>query len=394
MVVFRTSGTIQLRRPLKITEPRITIAGQTAPGDGICLSHFPLNVDADDVVVRFLRSRCSDESFRLPGATGEGGDCISVGGGSHIMIDHCSATWSVDECLDTSVGTRGPVLDKATVQWCLIGESLNRSVHTSPASHGYGTLAKGGYGTEYTYHHNLYVHNNSRNPYPGNYNDISIDPVGLTFDFRNNVIYNWMNPYAGYNTQNRAVSVTRMNFVGNYYQRGPNSDGNFAFFQRVPTSKGYFADNWMNGSGPADPWALVMWDNKWDAAQKAAFRQAAALPVSEPLPQEDAAVAYRRVLAHAGATRPRRDPVDTRLVRDVAEKTGRIIDDETEVGGWPLLASTAPPADADHDGLPDAWETTRGLDPHDAADGSRDRDGDGYTNIDEYLNELAGTNAP
>ena len=388
IVVFRVSGTIVLRSPLRIRESFITIAGQTAPGDGICLARYPLTVAADHVIVRHIRSRCSDEAFR-DGVTGEGMDSLSVGSGTNIIIDHCSTSWSVDENLSTSVGQSGPKLDKVTVQWCLIGESLNRSVHTSPAAHGYGTLAKGGYGAEYSYHHNLYVHNNSRNPYPGNYNDVSIDPQGLAFDFRNNVIYNWMNPYAGYNTQNRANSVTRMNFIGNYYKPGPNSGGRRAFFQRVLASRGYFDANWMADGYPKDPWQLVMWDSKWTPQQIAAFKLSSPVPMSEVPPTETAEAAFRRVLADVGATRPKRDPVDARLVKDVEAGTGKIIDDEAEVGGWPELKSAPAPVDSDHDGMPDTWETSRKLNAKDSADSSRDRDGDGYSNLEEYLNELA-----
>ena len=388
-VVFRVSGTIALRSMLKITEPFITIAGQTAPGDGICLSRYPLGIAADHVIVRHIRSRCSDEAFRDGGVTGEGMDSLSVGSGSNIIIDHCSTSWSVDENLSTSVGQRGPTLDKVTVQWCIIGESLNRSVHTSPAAHGYGTLAKGGYGAEYSYHHNLYVHNNSRNPYPGNYNDVSVDPQGLTFDFRNNVVYNWMNPYAGYNTQARADSVTRMNFIGNYYKPGLNSGGRFAFFQRVLASRGFFKANWMADGYPDDPWQLVMWDPKWTPEQIAAFKLSAPTPVSAALPEEAAEAAYRRVVVDVGANRPVRDAVDARLINDLVQGTGKIIDDEAEVGGWPELKSAPAPLDTDRDGMPDAWETARKLNPKDAADGARDQNGDGYTNLEDYLNELA-----
>src|SRR5678816_1521325 len=100
---------------------------------------------------------------------------------------------------------------------------------------------------------------------------------------------------------------------------------------------------------------------------------------------DDARPEHRRVPADAGATRPSRDPVDTRLVNDVANRTGRIIDDQSEVGGWPMLKSAPPPIDADHDGMPDAWETAKGLNPKNPADGVADRDGDGYTNVEEYL---------
>jgi dienelactone hydrolase len=389
-VVFRVSGNILLNSRLTITHPFITIAGQTAPGDGICLTRFPLAVETDEVIVRHIRSRSSDEAFRGPGSSAEGMDSITINSGSNIVIDHCSASWSVDENLSTSVQPHGRPLEKVSVQWCIVGESLNRSVHISPQSHGYGTLAKGGFGAQYSYHHNLYVHNNSRNPYPGNYSDVSIDPIGLTFDFRNNVIFNWMNSYAGYNTQGGANSVTRMNFVANYYKAGPNSAGNHAFFERVLASKGYFDGNWMNGARPDDPWSLVRWDPKWNTSQIAAFKLSMPSPVCDGITMDDASTAFARVLADAGATRPKRDSVDTRLVSDVVNGTGRIIDDEAEVGGWPALNSAPPPIDTDHDGLPDAWETSRGLNPGDALDSACDRDGDGYTNVEEYLNELSG----
>jgi hypothetical protein len=315
-------------------------------------------------------------------------DALTAEKGTRIIFDHCSTSWSVDENLSTSVQPGDGQLGKVTVQWCIIGESLNCSVHNSPACHGYGTLAKGGYGAEYSYHHNLYIHNNSRNPYPGNYNDVSVDPAGLTFDFRNNVIYNWMNDYAGYNTQSGANSLTKMNFIGNYYKEGLNSVGSYAFFERVLASRGYFSANWMNTGYPADPWSLVKWDPGWNSSQIAAFKMSSPFAVSESITVDDALTAYSRVLADAGATHPKRDPVDARLVNDVINGTGHIINDETEVGGWPILNSTTPPIDTDHDGMPDSWETAHGLNPYDANDNKLDRDSDGYTNIEEYLNQI------
>jgi hypothetical protein len=144
----------------------------------------------------------------------------------------------------------------------------------------------------------------------------------------------------------------------------------------------------MNAAYPDDPWSLVMWEAKWNDSQIAAFKQSSPLPVSETITTEDATTAYTRVLADAGATRPKRDAVDSRLVNDVKLGLGRIIDDESEVGGWPPLASTRPPTDSDHDGMPDLWETERRLNPNDPSDGARDMNGDGYTNVEEYLNDL------
>ena len=377
IVVFRVSGTIALLSNLTIRNPYITIAGQTAPGDGICLKDRSFVISADHVIIRYLRARTGDNA-------GLELDTITAGKGQYIILDHCSATWGIDETLSTSAYSG---LDKVTVQWCLIAESLNCSVH-SEGCHGYGTLAKGGFGAQYTYHHNLYAHHSGRSPYPGNYNRVDIDPQGLTFDFCNNVIYNWGGDFAGYNTQGGHNSVTRMNFIGNYYKQGINSTANKAFFQRVTTSKGYFSSNWMNNAYPADPWNIVIFDEGWTQEQIDDFKLSSPTPVNEPVTMDDAQTAYERVLTDVGATLPRRDSVDTRIINSVIDGTGRIIDDEDQVGGWPQLNSTTPPADSDHDGMPDKWEIARGLNPNDVNDNKLDRDGDGYTNVEEYLNYL------
>ena len=380
IVVFRVSGTIALQSHLTINNPYITIAGQTAPGDGICLKDYGLVVNASEVIIRFIRVRTADNA-------GAGFDSITVNSGTNIILDPCSASWGVDETLSTSTDTAG--LDKITVQWCLITEGLHCSNHPE-GCHGMGTLAKGCFGAQYSYHHNLYAHQNSRSPYPGNYNDISVDPQGLTFDFRNNVIYNWGGECAGYNTQNGANSVCKMNFVNNYYKMGPDSTEPNAFLERVLASKGYFSGNMMNGSTPSNPWSIVIFDSGWTQEQIDAFKQSSELPVLDAIPTESALVAYNRVIQEAGAVLPERDSVDTRIINDVKNGTGSIIDDEDEVGGWPVLTSDTPPTDTDHDGMPDSWESSHGLNPNDAGDSSGDRDSDGYTNIEEYLNSIVG----
>jgi len=156
----------------------------TAPGDGICFRDASLTIDADHVIVRYIRSRLGDKA-------GNESDAISIAGGHNIIMDHCSASWSVDECFSCSTGQKGKI-DSITVQWSIISEALNKSIHRKGA-HGYGALIRGGYGARYTYNHNLFAHNYSRNPRPGNYNynNYRRDPEGLQFDFRNNVIYNW-----------------------------------------------------------------------------------------------------------------------------------------------------------------------------------------------------------
>jgi hypothetical protein len=374
-VIFQVSGTIGLKSTLAIREPYITIAGQTAPGDGICLKNYALSIAADHVIVRYLRCRPGDNTESEP-------DAISIGAGRNIIVDHCSASWAVDETLSAS--TSGNLGD-LTVQWCIISESLNESSHHKGA-HGYGSLIRGGWGNGYTFHHNLYAHHHARLPRPGNYNDRTRDPDGLILDFRNNVIYNWGGDAAGYNSDgsNGVDSITRMNFVGNYYLSGADSDGTLAFSERTPSAQAYFAGNAMNRIIPDDPWSLVSFHGFSDEAL-AAYQQASPIDVA-PVITDDALTAYERVLAEAGATLPARDSVDERIVNGVRYGTGRIINDEDDVRGWPPLASGRVPRDADRDGMPDQWERRHGLSSSNPEDRNADHDLDGYTNLEEYLN--------
>jgi hypothetical protein len=373
IVVFRVSGNIALKSKLSIKNPNITIAGQSAPGDGICLKDHNLIIRADHVVVRYIRVRPGDNAnVEL--------DAITVTEGENIIVDHCSTSWAVDETLSVT----GDNLDKVTIQWSIISESLNCSVH-SKGCHGYGSLVRGSQGHQFSFHHNLYAHHKARLPRPGNYLPKAQDPKGLYFDFRNNVVYDWGGSYAGYNSD--SDSVTRMNFVGNYFVSGPSSSKAAAFGESCTKSLAHFAGNYMNGKKPSDPWSLVVFSSGFSSAQIAAYKQSSPIAMA-PVSTEDGAVAYPKVLNTAGASFPARDAVDKRIVTQIKQKTGKLIDDESDVGGWPALSSGTPPKDSDHDGMPDAWETARGLDPKSAADGPKDRDGDGYTNIEEYLNCL------
>jgi len=374
IVVFRVSGTIELRSRLRIKNSYITIAGQTAHGGGICLKNYQFQVSADHVIIRYLRFRPGDNE-------GQDLDSVWISKGRNIIIDHCSASWSVDETL--SVAAEPDELGNVTVQWCMITESLNCSVH-SKGCHGYGSLIRGGWGNGFSLHHNLYAHHRGRSPRPGNYNHYIIDPDGLIFDFRNNVIYNWGGPHAGYNAD--SVSIAKMNFVGNYYRQGSNSTNDYAFQEECTYSRAYFSDNWMNGMSPQDPWSLVRFDD-FTQNEINVYKQSSPIPVA-PVDTDDALTAYERVLADAGTTFPQRDAVDIRIINDVINGTGNIINDEDEVGGWPELESGTPPADSDHDGMPDDWELFNFLDPNDSSDANGDRNGDGYTNIEEYINWL------
>ena len=373
IVVFDVGGTIRLKKDLLITNSFLTIAGQTAPGDGICLRDATLGVYADQVVIRYLRCRLGDQ--------GRAGDSISIGKGQQIIVDHCSASWSLDEVLSCSTGQ--PSLSDVTVQWCFITEGLN------PKNHSYGSLIRGCHGARYTYHHNLYAHNRGRNPRPGNYDDRNpreADPDGLLLDYRNNVIYNWSGTYAGYNADKE--SVTKLNYVGNYLVPGPNSvPTGKAYREGSVYNRGYFAGNYYNHRLPEDPWSLVIFDSFWTAGQIAADKQAKPFETG-PISTQDAKDAYRDVLANGGAIVPRRDAVDRRIVTEVTSGKGHILKSQAEVGGWPDLQTGAAPGDSDGDGMPDEWERQHGLNPNDAADGPQVRNAEGYTNVEEYLNGL------
>ncbi len=367
IVVFAVSGIIDLRTPLRVTEPYLTLAGQSAPGMGVCLRGDGLRIETHDVVVRHLRSRPGE-------ALGREVDAISVGGAARrVVIDHCSAAWSVDEALSPSGAIAG-----VTVQWCLIGEALRKSVH-SKGEHGYGSLVRANGGV--TLHHNLWVKNTARNPRLGdNYGR----PPWPVFDVRNNVMALWGAVCSGM-TGDRLMA----NYVGNYLKPGPESIRRppIVLTQRADVEY-YLAGNIIEG------WPeFTENDGRYFTPQEAGgrrlFRLVPAPFPAPPVRTTGVLEAYEAVLAGAGATRPARDAVDARIIAEVRRGGGRIVDHTREAGGWPEYPAAAAPPDADADGMPDAWEKARGLDPRNAADAAADRDGDGYTNIEEYLNALA-----
>ncbi len=364
IIVFRISGNVELRSNITISRPYITIAGQTAPGDGICLKNCQMKIETHDVVVRHLRFRPGDVSGRaLDALTGD--DCRNV------IIDHCSASWSVDECVTFYHN------NNVTIQWCLISESLFDSCHPK-GEHGYGGIWGG---SNASLHHNLFAHHSSRNP--------RFAEEDKNIDFRNNVIYNW-----GFNSAYGGEGAT-VNMIANYFKPGP------ATRERVKDrivepygSEGrwYIAENFVVGC------PVVTEDNRAGVHSKAdRSKIEAETPFpSAPVTTHTAQEAYRLVLAGVGATLPRRDCLDVRIIEQVRSGTatyggnwgaGRgIIDSQRAVGGWPELTSEPAPLDSDHDGMPDDWEEKYSLAPDDFSDGAADTDEDGYTNVEEYLN--------
>lgn len=394
IIVFRVSGTIILESPLKISNPFVTIAGQTAPGDGVAVRKHPIQIDADEVVIRYLRVRLGDESD-------DDDDAISSRYRKNIILDHLSASWSIDEAVSLYHG------ENVTVQWSLISESLYESNHVK-GHHGFGGI----WGSNYsTYHHNLLAHHSSRNPR-------FASGCGYT-DHRNNVVFNWgiNSAYGGEKKQqgNPKFSQCIVNMVGNYYKPGPATiAGEVSRRIANPSSRDeaddfgrwFIAGNFMHGS-PA-----VSQEN-WKGGVQPQHGNAhvSVLKLDEPWPampihEQSAEEAYRDVLRDAGASLPKRDVVDRRIVEETrrgdatyggtgykkahpeidASKPSGIIDSPEDVGGWPELVGLPPPADSDGDGMPDAWEEQFGLDPRAAADPTLDSDRDGYTDVEEYLN--------
>lgn len=213
-VVFRVSGTIDLKKKLTIRNPYITIAGQTAPGDGICIKRYPLSIAADEVIIRYIRVRLGNES-------GGNDDALSCRGRKNIILDHVSASWSIDETMSVYH------CKNVTIQWCMITESLFGSNHVK-GSHGFGGI----WGSDLsTYHHNLIAHHSSRNPRWAS--------GGGRNDYRNNVVYNWgyNSSYGGERQQkgNPEFSSIMVNMVGNYYKPGPATRGGKSYSSRKDT---------------------------------------------------------------------------------------------------------------------------------------------------------------
>jgi hypothetical protein len=370
-IVFRLSGTIALQSELRIENGDITIAGQTAPGDGICLKNYPLIISAGNVIIRYLRLRLGDEKKQEA-------DAISCIGQKNIMLDHCSLSWGIDEVASFYDN------ENATVQWCIISESLNHSYHHK-GDHGYGGIW-GGKGA--SFHHNLLAHHSSRNP-RFNGSRTHGKPDKEVVDFRNNVIYNWgeNSSYGG--------EAGKQNLIANYYKYGPATRETKNRIVEPYDAKGkwYLAENFVFGfpAVTTDNWAGVQGKFATQGRVEAPHPFA-------PVVTQAAQQAYELVLANAGAVLPKRDAVDARIIEEVRTGTATyggawggasgIVDSQKEVGGWPILRSAPAPKDDDHDGMADDWERAHGLNPANPEDRNSDFNGDGYTNLEKYLDSL------
>lgn len=374
-IIFRVSGTIELQSMLRIENGDITIAGQTAPGDGICLRNYTLELSADNSIVRFIRCRLGDVARFQD-------DAIHGLHGKNVIVDHCSFSWSIDET--ASFYDR---IENLTVQWCLISESLNNSTHQK-GEHGYGGIWGG---VHSTFHHNLLAHHTSRTP---RFNNGNVHRKDEYVDCVNNVMYNWglNSTYGG--------EEGKHNLRFNYYKAGPGThakirnrivdpwDSTGGWYVYGNYIEGYpeiSADNWKGGVQGKYVEALTR--NHADTPYPVAAVSA-----------QSAETAYGLVLKNVGACYPKRDTVDARVIEETRTGTAKfgkswegggkgIIDSQNDVGGWPELKSIPPPVDTDHDGIPDEWERANGLNPNDPSDGNK-TNSDGYTMLEQYLNSL------
>lgn len=367
IITFAVSGTIALESPLDINRGDITIAGQTAPGEGITIKGYPMAVKADNVIIRYLR-------FRLGDAKEVVDDALKGRDIENVIIDHCSISWATDE--NTSFyETRN-----FTFQWNIISEALNSSVHNK-GDHGYGGIWGG---VKASFHHNLVASNNSRNPrFSGS--KTTANSENEFVDFRNNVIYNW-----GDNNVYGGESGT-YNMVNNYYKPGPatsNSKKDRIVEPYEPYGKFFIAGNVVEGS---DTVTEDNWNGGVQSDDPAAARLDTAVNINGNVKTHSADKAFELVLQNAGASL-KRDAVDLRVIEETrngkpAYKNG-IIDSQNDVGGWPELEKGKTLIDADGDGMPDQWEKDNCLDPEKDDSAGYDLDND-FTNIEVYFNSLA-----
>ncbi|WP_018629876.1 pectate lyase family protein [Niabella aurantiaca] len=396
IVVFRVAGTIRLLSKLNIGA-NTTLAGQTAPGDGICLADRPVVINGDNVILRFLRFRMGDRYQNKGKIDGSGGDdALGNLGNKNIIIDHCSISWSSDEALTIYRG------DSLTLQWNIISEPLNYSYHfeTGDADyeqHGYGGIWGSKHGS---FHHNLMAHCRNRMPRFAGVSTYNPAVAGIErADFRNNVIYNWgiNNVYGG--------EGGYYNMVNNYLKPGPSTTSRKTQIVAIDSSDQYpYAQYYLSGNYITSSAANTA--NNWLGVSMKSGKLADTVRSKKETPFTVEAItthtaeqAYTLVLQKAGCIKPNRDVLDARIVADVQNGTGRIIDVqggfphgtafEQTLQAWPALRTGTPAADTDKDGMPDSWEQTKGLDPGDASDGKKYSLSTGYTNVEVYLNGLA-----
>ena len=413
IIVFDVAGTIALQSDLKIEKDNCTILGQTAPGTGICLRNYTLHINANNVIVRFIRCRMGDTA-------GNENDAMSAShktGGykKNIIIDHCSVSWCVDEC-GSFYGN-----ENFTMQWCILSESLTNSVHDK-GSHGYGGIWGG---DNAAFHHNLLAHHNSRNPrFDHGY---LAEHAGIV-DYINNVVYNWggNSTYGGENK--KGLQPKKFNMINNYYKPGPRtinvaktqnrllnpttkcSNCNSSDQYGVVPGKFYINGNKVNGTTvslttSSTSCSNITFDSGYsftsfvtNCLSNSRYKSSANdFGSYNTISLHSADNAFTKTVQYAGASYSR-DAVDTRIANETKNgtytytgsngSTYGLIDTQGDVGGWPTLSGTKQ-TDSDNDGIPDAWETAHGLSNSKDNSATYTLDSRGYyTDLEVYANYL------
>ena len=392
IIVFAVSGTIHLETKLSIRGD-VTIAGQTAPGDGICLADNAVSLGGDNIIIRYLRFRMGDKYQSQAGMVDGSGSDDAFGGfkRKHIIIDHCSMSWSTDEVFSIYAG------DSTTLQWNLISEPLNYSYHFETGDKDYERHGFGGIwgGLHLSAHHNLFAHCNNRTP---RFNGIRHTPTEFV-DYRNNVIYNWggNNIYAGEGGD--------YNIINNYFKYGPGTSKSVRFRivnpgknETIGFGKWYVNGNFVDEANDVSKnnWlGIHMGNGGTDVDKKNTI-------IDKPhdawvVPTQTADEAYESVLRSVGASY-KRDSLDARIINDVKNRTGKFIDVqggfphgtayELTINAWPALKQLENFIDADKDGIPDEWEKKNRLNPSDASDAAKVSSHKFYTNIEVYFNSV------
>ena len=374
-IVFDISGMIRLKKDIKIEDKsHLTIAGQTAPGKGITFTDRNLRIEnCSHIIARYFRVRLGDEN--KPAGTTL--DCITVNYNDHIILDHLSLSWGIDGNGDF----RG--LKHSTLQWLIFSEALHNSLHRE-GPHAMCTSFRHSEGFA-TLHHNIYASSRNRHP--------SVSGGPHVLEFCNNLNYNWA---GGQN-----ISGEQFNLINNYYKAGPSLKAVYPlqFKSKEPkrVSHGYFSGNHFGGLPEKynqDNYTAMNYkalNTRYKSTTREFFEVAKRFDAGKyKLTKiELAKEAYESCLKKSGCSLVR-DAVDERLIKCIINKTGKVIDSQNDVGGWDMYPSVVRPAgfDTDQDGMPDTWERKLGLNPNDPADGNKDRNNDGFTNLEEYINSL------
>ena len=412
IIVFDVAGIIELQSDLKIEKDNCTILGQTAPGDGICLRNYTFHINANNVIVRYIRCRMGDTALNendAMSASHQTGDEKQ-----NIIIDHCSVSWCVDEC-GSFYGN-----ENFTLQWCILSESLRNSVHDK-GSHGYGGIWSG---KKAAFHHNLLAHHDSRNP---RFDHGYVSELAGVVDYINNVVYNWgsNSTYGGENKP--GLEPKKFNMVNNYYKPGPYTLTKSSYNRLLnPTTKCencnkpsptdvvpgkfYINGNKVNGTTVSLTTSSTSSSNiTMDSGYSFSSFASNCLSNSRYTSSDNdfgayntislhsADNAFTKTVAYAGASLSR-DAVDTRIATEATNgtatnsgsngSTNGLIDTQGDVGGWPSYSGSAG-TDTDQDGIPDEWETVHGLDNsvNNAATYTLDQYGF-YTDLEVYANYL------